>query len=331
MIPYYVNWATTDRCNLSCLHCRGTESEELSTKEALNLVEDIVGLNPPYVTLDGGEPLMRADILDLLAGFSEGGMTTYLITNGTLLDEKLIGKISDLGVKLMISIDGATKNTYEMIRIGANFDQVLKNARDCGDRGALKAISMVIMKPNFKEILPMIELAKELGAEQVIFVGLKPPKEVNFESLLLTPDQYRESFSAIAHENGIETFVDEPFFKPVIEELGLSRDEKCLESGILSNQGGGCIFGKYMFIEPDGEVKPCTFAPMSFGSVKDKRLNEIWNDMMSSDFLKKIWDPSTRKGRCGSCVHKECMGCRSRTFALTGDWFETDPACPLGR
>ena len=328
MDPFYVNWAITDRCNLHCIHCRGMESEELNTKEALNLVSDIVEVNPPYVTLDGGEPLMRSDVIDLLDGFSDDGMTTYLITNGTLLTSHIMDRITDLGVKLMISIDGATKTTYEMIRRGADFDLVLKNAQDCGDRGALKAISMVMTQLNFKELPGMIELAKDLGAEQIIFVGLKPPQNAKFDSLLLTPDQYRESFRAIASEKSIDVFVDEPFYIPFLEGLGIVS-AGCDESGIVAGQAGGCIFGKYMFIEPNGGVKPCTFAPLSFGNAREKPLTDIWQSMENSEFLKKIWDPSTRKGKCGDCVHKECMGCRSRTFALTGDWFATDPACPL--
>lgn len=328
MVPLYVNWAITHRCNLHCIHCRGMGSEELSPKAALALIGEIVDLDPPYVTLDGGEPLMRPDVMDLLNAFSDGGVPTYLITNGTLLTPHIIDRITDLGVKLMISMDGATKTTYETIRRGADFDQVLKKAQDAGDRGALRSLSMVMTRLNYREIADLVGLAKELYAEQINFIGLKPPESGGYDRLLLSPEQYREAFRAISREEGIEIFVDEPFYLPYLEELGIGSAE-CGESGIVANQAGGCIFGRYMFIEPDGEVKPCTFAPLVFGNIRSKRLDEICSSMMSSDFIKKIWDPAEREGRCGVCPHKDCLGCRSRAFSLTGNWFGSDPACPL--
>jgi radical SAM protein with 4Fe4S-binding SPASM domain len=307
--------------------------EDLTWEDAKRLAKEIIDLKPPYITLDGGEPLMRDDLFDLLELFADGGLKTYLITNGTKLDNQIIEKLTNLGVKLMISIDGATKNTYEGIRKGANFEYVIRQAKSCGEHKILKAILTTMMRPNFRELPKLIEEAKDDGADQIIFIGLKPVRNASYKDLLLRPQEYLEAFRLIVDsKRGIEIYVDEPFFIPVVKELGLSWDGGGSESGVtcMEGQDFGCIFGHYIFIEPNGEVKPCTFSPMSYGNIKDRPLIEIWEDMRDSEFLRKIWDPSSRKGKCKTCKYlEECRGCRSRTFALTGDWFEADPACPI--
>jgi radical SAM protein with 4Fe4S-binding SPASM domain len=305
--------------------------EDLTWEDAKRLAKEIIDLKPPYITLDGGEPLMRNDLFDLLELFADGGLKTYLITNGTKLDDQIIERLSNLGVKLMISIDGATKNTYEGIRKGANFEYVIRQAKSCGEHQILKAILTTMMRPNFRELPKLIEEARNDGADQIIFIGLKPVRKASYKDLLLRPQEYLEAFRSIVDSKGeLEMYVDEPFFIPVVKELGLSWDEGWSETGIVSGQDFGCIFGRYLFIEPNGEVKPCTFSPISYGNIKDRPLVEIWKDMKSSDFLHKIWNSASRKGKCKTCKYlEECRGCRSRTFAMTGDWFEADPACPI--
>jgi radical SAM protein with 4Fe4S-binding SPASM domain len=64
--------------------------------------------------------------------------------------------------------------------------------------------------------------------------------------------------------------------------------------------------------------------------MKERGLNEIWKDMQKSELIKKVKDFSMREGSCMECKYLyECGGCRSRTFALTGDWRASDPSCPL--
>ena len=91
----------------------------------------------------------------------------------------------------------------------------------------------------------------------------------------------------------------------------------------------GCMTGN-LFIETNGEVRPCSFAPMTLDNVNEKPLSEIWHELLSSPFLHQLKDLKTRTGHCQSCPYlEECKGCRARTFVLTGDWFASDPVCPL--
>jgi MoaA/NifB/PqqE/SkfB family radical SAM enzyme len=64
--PHFVDWAITRKCNLSCRHCRGVTEGELSTEQAKRLVAEIAELEPGWVIVEGGEPLLREDLFELL-------------------------------------------------------------------------------------------------------------------------------------------------------------------------------------------------------------------------------------------------------------------------
>jgi radical SAM protein with 4Fe4S-binding SPASM domain len=85
--PYsFVQWLVTNRCNLSCPFCEasagGAAPGELSTEEALRLVDDLPAAGVKKLILSGGEPLMRPDIGEIMARAVERGLKLGLVTNG---------------------------------------------------------------------------------------------------------------------------------------------------------------------------------------------------------------------------------------------------------
>jgi len=329
--PHFVDWAITAKCNLRCRHCRGFSEGELSTERAGKLIAEIAELEPGWVIIEGGEPLLRDNLFELLDLMRQRQLEVHLITNGMLLSPQIIIALSQLGVRVMISIDGATQATYEAIRNGANFERVVQAARSSVKEGLLEAINFTILKRNYTEIPGILELAASIGVGKVTFIGLKPCQSYTEE--LLTPQEYGEAIRLTyqaAQETGVEFFFDEPFFWATVRELGLPARMPAVNTGILAPSTSACIFGEYLFIETNGDVKPCSFAPMTLGNVNEKPLGEIWCDMLSSPFLSQLKDPKTRTGSCQNCRYlADCKGCRSRTFVLTGDWFASDPVCPL--
>jgi len=331
--PYYINWAITGKCNLNCIHCRGMESKDLTMGEAKKLINEIKELNPQFLTIDGGEPLMREDLFPLLEYATRKEIKTYVITNGIFLTEKIVKKLKKMEVRVMVSLDSVVATKYSQIRRGGDFETVVKGIKICGEYNILNAVNMVLMKINYSEIPAMIKFAEQVKAEQVIFIGLKQTGDYPYQELVLNSSEWKEAISLIAKTpSKIDIFVDEPFFWPAIKEFKLSlsmkRDRE--ESGIRIQEDNSCIFGKYLFIQPNGDVQPCTFAPVIFGNIKREPLPEIWDKIQNSELLQKINDLSLRKGHCKNCKYfAECKGCRSRIYALTGDWLQSDPICPL--
>ncbi|MBA7474071.1 putative mycofactocin radical SAM maturase MftC [subsurface metagenome] len=329
--PHFVDWAITAKCNLRCRHCRGFSEGELSTERAKKLIAEITALEPGWVIIEGGEPLLRDDLFELLGLMRQRQLEVHLITNGMRLSSQIITALKQLGVRVMISIDGATQATYEAIRNGASFEKVIQAARHCVKEGLLEAINFTILKTNYAEIPGVFELATSIGVQRITFIGLKPCQDYNEE--LLTPQEYGEAIKLAcqaAQKTGVEFFFDEPFFWATVREWGLPAQMPAVSTGILAPSTSACIFGEYLFIETNGDVKPCSFAPMTLGNVNEKPLGEIWRGVLSSPFFSQLKDPKTRTGSCQNCRYlADCRGCRSRTFVLTGDWFAADPVCPL--
>ena len=135
--PYLVDWSMTSKCNLHCRHCRGMLQGELSTERARKLITEIAELNPGWVIVEGGEALLRHDLFELLELMRQRQLEVHLITNGTLLNPQILATLKQLGVKVMISIDGATPTTYEAVRSCADFETVINLTRNCAQEELL--------------------------------------------------------------------------------------------------------------------------------------------------------------------------------------------------
>ncbi len=282
--------------------------------------------------MEGGEPLLREDVFQLLTLMREAQLEVHLITNGLALSWESLKFLRKNGIKLMISMDGASEATYESIRKGSSFTTVLQAAREAAKEGVLESLNLTLLKANYREIPSLFRLALSLETPAVTILGLKPC--LAYEENLLSPEEYEEAIGLAcwaSGETGVEFFFDEPFFQAVLEERRLSLPQAQGKSGILLGSTSACIFGEYIFIDSEGSVKPCSFSPVSSGCVRAKSLREIWEEMQQSSFLKELKENNKRNGPCRFCPYLlKCGGCRSRTFSLRGDWSASDPVCPLG-
>ncbi len=170
-----------------------------------------------------------------------------------------------------------------------------------------------------------------IGVRKLTFIGLKPCH--GYREELITSEENKEAIKLAcqgAQETGVEFFFDEPFFWATVKEMSLSTRMPAISAGILAPSTTACIFGDYLFIETNGDVKPCSFAPMTLDNVNEKPLGEIWREVLTSPLIQQLKEPASRTGYCRDCQYlADCKGCRSRTFILTKDWFSSDPCCPL--
>lgn len=329
-IPYMIDWAITNSCNLDCLHCRGMDKKELDSRTILRVAEEIPSLKPRWVIIEGGEPLLRKELFEIIEIIHKSNIKIYLISNGMLFNEDFAIRFAELNINLMISIDGADKESYEKIRRGANFERLKKSIEIANEYGILDSCPLTIGKHNYHQIDKLFRFAKRIGYKKITFLGLKPCRD--YEKYVLNGEEYEDFFFSIIRNQKdyqMDMYIDEPFFKPFLKEHHIDYSPNP-ENGIVVPDVSRCIFGEYMFIETNGDIKPCTFAPVAMGNVNERGLNEIWRDMQNSELIKKIKDLTTRNVSCRECKYLyECGGCRSRTFNLTGNWSETDPSCPL--
>src|SRR5215218_7041567 len=129
-LPHKLQVEVTASCNLRCRMCivryrpALPRSASLSLERFRRLLDEMPDLTD--VSLQGiGEPLLAPDIYDMVACAAEHGIRVGFNTNATLLTRRAAGRLIDAGLSwLCITLDGATKKTYEFVRDGARWDTV---------------------------------------------------------------------------------------------------------------------------------------------------------------------------------------------------------------
>lgn len=183
----------SNACNLQCVQCDGELSSSIRrhrehlpalphryTPEVLEQLRDFL----PHlieVELAGGEPLLAPEterVVDLL---EESGSTAHcrLITNGTQYGPRVASLLDRRPFDLTVSIDGATAATFESIRVGARFDNVMANLdRFVGyaqRNGTRIEISHCLMPANVHEFPALLEMAESKGVTVAVSVVRNPP------------------------------------------------------------------------------------------------------------------------------------------------------------
>ncbi len=167
-------------CNLKCVMCPWKEISRQAPNRGIMEQEVWEAIRPhlkEILSIDftgGGEPLLQPRLADWMAEAHSAGCETGILTNGTLLTEDRAGAILDAGVDwVCFSMDGATAEVYEKIRVGADFDRVCSNVeRFCRMRRGKPVktmINFVMMSENFHQVEAIVNLAADLGADQVNF------------------------------------------------------------------------------------------------------------------------------------------------------------------
>ncbi|HUF28647.1 MAG TPA: radical SAM protein, partial [Gemmatimonadaceae bacterium] len=148
-VPHVIAWNLTRRCNLECAHCyiaagpSETAADELSTRECLRILDEILEVNPsPLLILSGGEPLLRDDLETIARHATASGATVVVGTNGTLLDDERIGRLVDAGVSgVAVSVDSLEPRRHDAFRHGHG---ALAATRSAIERLRARRIDVVI-------------------------------------------------------------------------------------------------------------------------------------------------------------------------------------------
>lgn len=181
--PLELSIGTTSFCNLNCIQCPRVENEENLMPKDIRLDLDYYkGLEPllrraKEVSLYGlGEPLIDKDYFEKVKYVTSFGAEVSLSTNGTLMDEEKCHKLIDSGIRAIgISLDASSPEVYRQVRPPGGFETVTANiktlARIKKERGSsrpLLLLSFGIMRQNIQDVISFPDLAKELGAQQLV-------------------------------------------------------------------------------------------------------------------------------------------------------------------
>ena len=167
-------------CNLRCIMCpwreiaKNVENHGIMTQEVWEAIRPHLPETRSVDFTGGGEPLLQPRLVEWIREAHAAGCETGILTNGLLLTEKKAAQIIDAGLNwICFSIDGATAEIYEAIRLGSNFETVCQNLANIAALRLHKIpktmINFVLMPMNFHQVEDIVKLAHRLGVDQVNF------------------------------------------------------------------------------------------------------------------------------------------------------------------
>ena len=340
----------TERCNLSCLHCYydSTPSgrhEELSTRQAKAMLDDLAGLGVPVVLFSGGEPLLRDDLPELIAHAAAAGIRPVISTNGTLIGRRQADQLAAAGAAYVgISIDGLAGTHDRFRRADGAFAAAIAGLRHCHAAGIKVGLRMTLTRQNAAEIEAVFELARRYEVPRLCFYHLAySGRGRDIQDRDLDHAHRRElinrimDLTAAEHSAGrqvevltVDNHADGPFVYLRLAREDPRRAAVALE---LLRRGGGNPAGvRLACVRADGQVLPDQFwLDEPLGNVRRRPFSAIWTDP-SNELLSALRQrPRPLKGRCARCRWLEiCNGnLRARAQAATGELWGEDPACYL--
>lgn len=349
-----VFWNLTDRCNLACSHCYSSSgpgrdtANELSTAEALALIDDFAAMGIPLILFSGGEPLLRDDIWDLACHARKKEIKMALSTNGTLITADVAWKIKENGIEYAgISLDGATPATHDRFRnTPGAFERSIAAFSRCREAGVRCGVRITLTNENCGELGALVDLAQTIGASRFCLYWLVPTGRGMdvYNRLQLGPDAVTDALGQLykkAQETdaGAMEFLTVDAPQDCIHLLSsMERDRSpdlCDARSLIASSKGGCSAGdRVANIDPQGNVYPCQFArspEFLVGNVRHRPFSELWADPENPVLAQFRERPVPLTGRCGKCRHRELCGggCRVRAYAASGDFYAEDPFCYL--
>jgi GeoRSP system radical SAM/SPASM protein len=217
-----------------------------------------------------------------------------------------------------VSLDGATAEIHDEFRDRrGSYERALDALENLRGAGVPSTVSTVIFRGNVDAYREIVEIAADRGASTVYLHNFKCTGKgmENRTELDLSPDEWRRFY-----EDALEYRPRAParlaFDDPILALLGAS------DPGAV--KGSTC--GKLsLHLEPDGDVTPCGFIPLSAGNVLSQGLASIWKN---SPVLQQMRG-KTPQGKCRACsAYGECLGgCTARALAISGSFNAPDPHC----
>ncbi len=276
--PFFFVISPTMKCNLHCLGCYAgnyPRKDKLSHEIIDRILKDAKTMGIYFVTVSGGEPFFRDDLMELFARHND--IYFQVFTNGTLIDTKLAQKISQLGnIAPVISCEGFEQETDHR-RGKGTFKRICKAMDNLKEAGVIFGFSTVPAAYNYSTLLKeeYYEFLVKKGALfgwlfQYIPIGFRPSPE-----LMLTPEQRVTLYERIKEIRNTYPLFIADFWNDGPYVNG------CL-AGARTDSG-------YFHINSNGDIEPCVFAHFAVDNILDiyNRGGHLW-DALNSDFFKEI-------------------------------------------
>jgi radical SAM protein len=343
--PFTIAWELTRACAFACRHCRAEAQpkrnpEELTTEEAFRLIDDIKEFGDPILVVTGGDPMMRRDLFDILRYACDKGLRTSLTPTTTrLVTLDKLRQVKEAGVRrVAVSIDGPSSESHDAFRgFQGSFDMAVNTAKMVGEAGLSLQVNTTVSRFNVDKLDQFIGLISELNAVQWSLFFLVPTGRA-LSGDMISPEEHERVFNWLYDLSGKAPFDIKSTAAPAYRRVVIQRARA---SGVASPALAGAGYRYedglnrpvqgvndargFCFISHTGDVCPSGFLPIVAGNVRKQSVVDIYRN---SRLFRELRDSSLITGKCGACEFKQvCGGSRARSYAVTGDYLESDPSC----
>ncbi|HEY4707245.1 MAG TPA: radical SAM protein [Thermodesulfobacteriota bacterium] len=345
-----VVWNVTRSCPLSCVHCyndsgKKTYPGELSTKEAISVIDSLASFQVPAIIFSGGDPLERPDIFELIEYAGSKGVRTILSTNGILSDKETAQRIKDSGIVYVgVSIDGGEEINDRLRGMRGGFRKAVDGMRLCRDLGLVVGVRFTMSKKTVGELPFIFDLMDTEGIHRGYFAHLVyAGRGEKFSREDLDHEETRKAVDYIFDR--AESFIKAGSKKDIVlgsndvdgvylylRLLRTDPEKAATVKRLLIGRGGNSSGVSLGNIDNLGFVHADQFwSHHSFGNVKESSFEEIWLGSKDPLFLALKDRKRFVKGRCARCPFFDICGGNYRVRAefATGDIWAEDPACYL--
>lgn len=350
--PFIAIWEVTRACQLKCVHCRADaqltpDPRELTHEEGIKLIDQIYEMDNPMLVFTGGDCMMREDLFELADYAVKKGMRVSMTPSATAnVTKERMERAKNVGLSRWgFSIDGPTPEIHDHFRgTPGSFDLTLEKIKYLNELDMPLQINTVISRYNYDHLEEMVELVSELKAV-MWYIFLLVPTGRGQEDKCLTPAEHEKVFRWLYDLSktapfDIKTTAAQHYRRVVLQQKArehkiesgeiryedtITTDYASLGDGLKRAPKGVNDGNGFIFISHVGDVLPSGLLPIKVGNVREKPLKEIYRE---SPVLKELRNPDLYKGKCGVCEYRfVCGGSRSRTYAVTGDYLESEPYC----
>jgi radical SAM protein with 4Fe4S-binding SPASM domain len=308
--PYFI-FEITPRCTSDCLYCYNVWKQdgnypigEMSLpeiKRLFNKLSDETAISG--VTLTGGEPLLRADILEVVSFLSEKKIKVGIATNGVLLDEATTRKLAENGAGYFeISLPSMDKDNYSRLTRDDRLKKVREAIINVKKEKAKLTVSIVLTKLNLDELEENIDLCFAFSADAVALNRFVPGGKglKHLSDLQITKAELQSALSIAdrkSSKHNMQINVTIPVESCIIDH------KLCPHLNF-----GSCACGRdKLVIDPIGNLRTCEQNPDILGNLFNNRFSELARSEPADRFQQ-----DNLKSGCGECERfRYCGGgCR---------------------
>lgn len=302
--PREIRNTITTKCNIACRYCDMWKAESVWNQNEKR-VKEIVDMFPYLESMYwlGGEIFYYKGFEDILEeGFKYDSLTQTIFTNGLLLNEKILRKMANSNISLVIAIDAGKKETYEYLRRGSSWEKLCKNLeliREINYPGKKirTTFNTVISKSNYKEIDEMVEMAHKYGFDKIRFMFIVGDSD---ENIYLKNDQkaldYIYTHMPFAQQKAMEYGLqfesmlptrEKPYYKDVNTKFAKKENY-----GMIHQPNENIIKctapWTKIVIDAKGPMRTCVNCNDWLGDSEKQTLSEFWNSENMQFFRKRF-------------------------------------------